>query len=71
VIAKQVETELKGQKYRPDTFVVTLFDLLQEAGVSSELVLVEGAMHGGATGWTGEAPRAVRDFRDRHLRGED
>jgi len=57
-------------QYLPFEQTVALFDLLQEAGVSSELVLVEGAMHGGATGWTGEAPRAVRAFLDRHLLGE-
>ena len=60
-----------SDQYLPFEQTVTLFELLQEAGVNSELVLVEGAMHGGPTGWTGEGPRAVRDFLDRYLLGED
>lgn len=57
-------------QFLPFEQTVTLFDLLQKAGVISQLVLVEGAMHGGPTGWWGEGPRAVRDFLDTHLLGD-
>lgn len=56
-------------QYLPVEQAETLYELLQKAGVVSRLVIVEGAMHGGATGWWGEGPRAARDFLDEHLLG--
>jgi len=56
-------------QYLPVEQAETLYHLLQEASVTSELVVAEGEMHGGQTGWWGEGPRAVRDFLDKYLLG--
>jgi acetyl esterase/lipase len=56
--------------YLPVEQAESLYALLQEAGVVSELVVVRGDAHGGQTGWWGEGPRAVRDFLDAHLYGD-
>ena len=62
---------LHGQRdqYLPVAQAETLYALLQEASVPSELLIVRGAMHAGHTGWWGDGPRALRDFLDRHVSG--
>jgi len=48
----------------------SLVEALVSAGVHTELHLVQGAGHGGRTGFYGAAARAVRNFLDVYVRGE-
>lgn len=48
----------------------SLVEALVSAGVHTQLHLVQGAGHGGRTGFYGAAARAVRNFLDVYVRGE-
>ena len=57
--------------YVPALQAESLYAALRDAGVACEYIVVQGAGHGGSTGFYGAAARAVRDFLDAYVRGDD